>query len=603
MSYWTRSFSPVLPILALIFALIFSLSTLLGASFAAAAKDEQSTPESNAQPQSELTLYALADCFFDDILAISPSWATSLGLHEHDAELEDFSAKARAGETALLKRYLQQFEAIDATGYSITAKDDLQLLKNEIRGQLLEIETIQNWRRDPDLYSSALAETLFPLIKRDFAPLNERLRCIVRRETKMPIALVEARNNIDRRLVPRVFAEVAEQQLPGIIDFFEKDVPESIKPATNQALKAEFARSNRHVIDSLKSYQRFVHELLADKDACQGKYALGDKIFAKKLAYEEAVDEPLDSLLAKGENELRRLQLEFAKTAKEIDASVSAAVLCESITKDHPAADQLLPQTRNVLQSIRQFCIEKHIVAIPQFGNVIVEETPPFMRALVLAAMDTAGPFDRRANESFYFVTLPEKNWSREQIEEHLQSFSYPDLRNTSVHECYPGHYVQFLWQRALTSKVRKILSCGSNSEGWAHYCEQMMIDEGMGNGDKRLRLVQLHDALLRACRYVVAIRMHTKGMAVAEATQFFRREAYMAQANAEREAKRGTMDPTYLVYTLGKLQILALRDKIQATEGDHFSLYNFHNRFLSVGPVPIHMAEAEILDKPKTNR
>jgi uncharacterized protein (DUF885 family) len=225
-----------------------------------------------------------------------------------------------------------------------------------------------------------------------------------------------------------------------------------------------------------------------------------------------------------------------------------------------------------------------------------VEATPPFMMALVFAAMDTPGTFETKAKEAFYFVTVPSRDWTKEHTEEHMRFYSYDDLLNTSVHEAYPGHYVQFLFVKDLSSKVRKILASTSYEEGWAHYCEQMMLDEGFGKGDKKLKLVQLHDALLRACRYICAIKLHTSDMTVAQATDFFVKEGYQEKANAEREAKRGTMDPTYLVYTLGKLQILSLREEVKKAQGDKFNLYDFHNRFLSTGAPPVEIVRKEMM-------
>jgi uncharacterized protein (DUF885 family) len=210
------------------------------------------------------------------------------------------------------------------------------------------------------------------------------------------------------------------------------------------------------------------------------------------------------------------------------------------------------------------------------------------MRALTFAAMDAPGPFEQKAKEAYYYVTLPEADWKPERVEEHMRAFCKYDLLNTSVHEAFPGHYVQGLWQRKAPSKIAKIIDCGSNVEGWAHYCEQMMVEQGLENGDKKLKMVMIHDALLRCCRYIVGISMHTKGMSMDEGIKFFVNEGYQEKANAERETKRGTMDPTYLVYTLGKLQIIALRDDYKKLKGAEFSLKDFHNKIMETGAPPI---------------
>jgi uncharacterized protein (DUF885 family) len=225
-----------------------------------------------------------------------------------------------------------------------------------------------------------------------------------------------------------------------------------------------------------------------------------------------------------------------------------------------------------------------------------VEETPPFMRALTTASMDTPGPFEKIAKEAFFNVTLPEKSWNEKQTEEYMEGFNKGTIISTAVHEVYPGHYTQFVWTARALSKVRKLLGCGSNAEGWAHYTEQMMLDAGYGNGDLKLRLGQLQDALLRNARYIAGIQMHTGKMTVDEATEFFVKEGYQVRPVAEKEAKRGTSDPTYLVYTLGKLQILKLRDDYQKLKGGKPNLQAFHDAFLQQGFPPIKIVRRALL-------
>jgi uncharacterized protein (DUF885 family) len=210
--------------------------------------------------------------------------------------------------------------------------------------------------------------------------------------------------------------------------------------------------------------------------------------------------------------------------------------------------------------------------------------------------MDSPGPFEETSTEAFYNVTLPEPDWSAAQREEHLRAFSRNDIRVTSIHEVFPGHYTQFLWVKRAPTKVRKLLGADTNAEGWAHYAEQMMLEQGYGEGDPKLLLCQLQEALLRLCRYMVGIRMHTRGMTLEEGIAFFEREGYQERANAGREAMRGTSDPTYLVYTLGKLQLLKLREDYQKKVGDQFNLKEFHDRFLGFGYPPIKLIRKEML-------
>jgi len=543
---------------------------------------------------------ALADSYFDDVFKLSPSWATNVGFHQYDSNLEDYSAAGFEHDAQLNRAYLAKLQAIDATKLNSLNKLDRQLLISHIQAQLLANLEIQNWKKNPDFYSSGVTSSIFDLIKRSFAPLPVRMRNVIAREKLIPAALEAGKTNINPALVPPVYASVALEQLPGVISFFQSSLPEAFKTVNDEKLKAEFGETNEATLRSLKDYQSWIQQL-SDKGAFTGKFALGEDKYRKKLKFEEMVDTPIDKLLADGYAELRSQQKQFVDLANKVSPGQDVSAYFQTISKDHPAADQLLPSVRSVLEEIRAFCIGKNIVTVPSEERARVEETPPFERALTFASMDTPGPYEKNAREAYYFVTLPESNWPKDRIEEHLRSYSFPDLINTSVHEAYPGHYVQFLWSKTFPTKVRKLIGCSSNDEGWAHYCEQMMLDEGLRSGDPKLRMVQLHDALLRVCRYIVGIQMHTKGMTVDQGIAFFMKEGYLEHANAERETKRGTMDPTYLVYTLGKMQILSLRDEIKKRKGDAFSLKAFHDAFLSCGFPPICIVRAQLLDQPLT--
>jgi hypothetical protein len=275
------------------------------------------------------------------------------------------------------------------------------------------------------------------------------------------------------------------------------------------------------------------------------------------------------------------------------------------LESDHPASDHLLQSFRDTFSSLRGFIQDKHIITIPSPVLPTVEETPPFARALTTASMDTPGPYEKVAKEAYFNVTLPDSNWPKEQVDDYMSGFNRGTIISTAVHETYPGHYVQFLWMKDAPSKVRKLLGSGTNAEGWAHYCEQMMLDEGYGQPgvgarDQReanmLRLGQLQDALLRNARFIVGIKMHTGQMTFDEAKEFFVNQGYQVRSVAEKEAKRGTSDPTYLVYTLGKLQIMKLREDYKKMKGDQFSLEEFHNTFMRQGFPPIKIVRQALL-------
>jgi len=429
-------------------------------------------------------------------------------------------------------------------------------------------------------------------MSRSFAPPAERLKSAIARERLIPRVFQSARENLKNP--PRIYTEIAVEQLPGIVSFFQNDVPAAFKQVTDSALLADFKKSNQGVIDALNAYQTFLKNDLLPRS--HGDFRIGAANYRKKLQYDEMVDVPLERLLQIGYDNLHQNQAEFKRVAGLIDARRSPEQILEESEKDHPPADRLMQSFRDVLGGLRGFVESHHIITIPSPLPPIVQETPPFMRALTTASMDTPGPFENIAKEAFFNVTLPEKIWSAKQTEEYLEGFNRGTIISTAVHEVYPGHYVQFLWMSRAPTKVRKLLGCSSNAEGWAHYAEQMMLDEGYGSGDLKLRLGQLQDALLRNARYIAGIQMHTGNMSFDQAVEFFVKEGYQVRPVAEKEAKRGTADPTYLVYTLGKLQILKLREDYKKMNGGKFSLREFHDAFMQQGFPPIKMVRRALL-------
>ncbi len=534
----------------------------------------------------------LVDDYFAYRFRVHPTWATETGVHDYDGQLEDFSQRACEERIKSERGFLSRLEAVEPGQLSRQSRLDLLQLRTSVLGSLLELEQIQMWKHNPDHYSSTPAASIFSLMKRDFAPLPERMRSVISRERQIPRMLAEGRKNLVDP--PAVYTDVALEQLPGIVEFFQKAVPQAFAPVKDDQLQAELARTNAAVVDSLRSYEKFLKEDLSRRS--HGSFALGADLYRKKLLYDEMIDEPLDALLDRGYSELRRLQQLFKDTARRIDPARDAGYVYASISADHPRPDQLLTTISLSLEEIRHFCVSRPIVTIPSRQRVRVEETPPFERALSFASMDTPGPLEKKATEAYYYVTLPEPGWPAKKVEEHMRQFCRADVVNTSTHEAYPGHYVQFLWIKQAPSKVRMLLGCGSNAEGWAHYCEEMVLDEGFHQADQKLRLGQIHDALLRACRYIVGIRLHTGGMSVEEGIRFFMDEGYQERANAERETRRGTMDPTYLVYTLGKLEILKLREDYKKARGKDFDLREFHDRFLAQGCPPLPLVREALL-------
>jgi uncharacterized protein (DUF885 family) len=535
----------------------------------------------------------LADRFFDEAyFKFDPVSGTQAGFHQYDPLLPSMSRAEVDAQIAAFKKFEGEIEAFGAQGLSPSVSADRELALSEIRGGLLALEQIRMWEKNPDIYSSAVSNAIFVIMSRSFAPAAVRLKSVIAREKLVPRLLESARQNLKNP--PKVYTEVALEQIPGIISFFHDDVPAAFKEVKDGPLLAEFKLVNQAVMDELGKYQAFLKNDLLPRS--NGDFRIGPENYRKKLLYDEMVEIPLDRLLEIGRENLRHNQEEFRNVAKQIDASRTPQQILDEAMADHPSGANLLQSFKDVLSGLRRFIEMKKIVTIPSPVPPIVEETPPFERALTTASMDTPGPYEKVAKEAFFNVTLPEKTWDAKQIEEYLQGFSKGTIISTAVHEVYPGHYVQFLWNARAPSKVRKLLGCSSNAEGWAHYTEQMMLDEGYGNGDLKLRLGQLQDALLRNARFIAGIQMHTGKMTVEEATEFFVKEGYQVRPVAEKEAKRGTSDPTYLVYTLGKLEILKLREDYKKMKGGSYTLQGFHDAFLQQGFPPIKIVRRALL-------
>jgi uncharacterized protein (DUF885 family) len=429
-------------------------------------------------------------------------------------------------------------------------------------------------------------------MSRKFASQEERLRSVIAREKLIPGLLDEARKNLSD--VPHVYTQVAIDDLANTPGFYQNDVPKAFANVKDAKLLAEFQASNANVIAAFKKYETFLKEQLLP--VSKGDFRLGAENYRKKLLYEEMVDIPLDRLLEIGYADLRRNQQRVKEVAALVDSKKSPREVMQDLQKDHPAAEQVLPTFRNTLGGLKKFIEDKQIVTIPSDVFPIVEDTPPFERALTSASMDTPGAYEKVAKEAYFNVTPVEKTWTPQRAEQWLQAFNRGTIVSTAIHEVYPGHYTQFLWVQQAPSKVRKILACSSNAEGWAHYTEQMMLDEGYGSGDPKLRLGQLLDALLRDARYISGIEMHTGKMTLEQSKQFFIDEGYQTPAVADQESKRGTSDATYLYYTLGKLQILKLREDYKAMKGDKFSLKEFHDEFMRQGAVPVKIIRKAML-------
>ena len=551
------------------------------------------------------TFNTLADQYFSDVyFHFAPTAGTSAGLHQYDNQLEDFSAANIQKQIAALHVYEKKVEAIDPSALDAPVAADREILLNNIRSQLLTLETIRPWEKNPDIYSSGITNSAYVIMERPYASADVRLKSLIERERQMPQALLDARKNLKNS--PKIYTEIALEQIDDNISFFQNDVPSAFfsgaEAVTDADAKAAFAKSNAAVIDALKSYNAWMKSDLLPRS--NGDYKFGAETFAKKLRYDEMVDIPLDRLLQIAFDDLHKNQAEFARIAKEIDPTKTPQEVLAELAAIHPAPDKLLNAFQDTFSSLITFIDTHHIITIPSKVEPTLQETPPFMRATTQASMDPPGPFETHSTKAYFNVTLPEKTWTAPHIAEHMAAFNVGTIISTSVHEAYPGHYVQFLWTPQFPSTIRKVLGANTNIEGWAHYTEQMMLDQGyasasadsMPNEAKLIRLGQLQDALLRDARFVNSIKLHTGQFTFDQAVNFFVTDGYQSHSVAVVETKRGTADATYLYYTLGKLEIMKLRADMMKKQGAAFNLEDFHNNFMRQGFAPIKIIRKAML-------
>ncbi len=537
---------------------------------------------------------AFVEEYFDAYYAAYPSYGTAAGLHRYDASLEDVSARAVAARVKALNAQLERVRTLKAGALDAGGQIDAAVIESLIQAELLSLDTLKTWRTNPMNYVGLPGGAIDGLMKRDFAPAAERLKSLNARLKAVPGVLQAMRDNVSNP--PKEFTDLAIRMASGSVGFFRDSVAAWAKQAAggDAALLAEFEAANKAAVEAVESATAWLKNDLLPRS--KGSYAIGPENFARELLYEEMTDIPLDRLLAIGEANLEKDYMAFIETARRINPRRSPEEVMASLAADHPKADGLIPAAKRNLEAIRQFLIDKRIVTVPSEVRPIVTETPPYARSGTFASMDSPGAYETKAAEAFYYVTPVEAEWDAKHKEEHLRLYNRPVMDMISIHEAYPGHYVQYLYVKQFPSKTRKLTFSSSNVEGWAHYSEQMMLEEGFGGGDPKVRLAQLQEALLRDCRYIAGIKLHTQGMSVEDAAKIFVEKGFQEPANAYEEARRGAYNPTYLYYTLGKLQIYKLREDYKRARGASFNLQQFHDDFLRQGGIPIKLMRGILL-------
>ena len=551
-----------------------------------------------AAPTQDAEFEGVAEEYVKTYLAAHPLQGTALGFHEYDGKISDYSRLALDAELSRLRRFDDRLAKFDPAKLSPRQSIDLRILQAAVKRELFEMQDMSVFERNPMVYARAGDVNIY--IKRNFAPLEDRVRSLVAIESQIPNILIAARTNLDEKL-PKPFVELAIQIAKGSADFLKKDLVAAVSGLKDEQLRVAFRTANRKAANALSDYATWLEREKLPKATLD--FALGEEKFGRFLAQTELVNLSPQKVLEIGMAQLKAEQEAFAEAAKKIDPNKPAIEVFKQIQSEHPASDKLIPDIAKDLDKLRKYVVTRRLVGIPSEVRAKVKETPQYLRATSFASMDTPGPFEKRATEAYYYVTPTEEDWPPQEKEEWLTAFNYYTSDIVSIHEVYPGHYVQFLHLNASpASKLEKIFGSYAFIEGWAHYCEKMMVDDGFGSPSNsspteddvkraaKYRMAQADEALLRLCRLCVSIKVHTQNMSIDEATKFFQDNCYYEQKPARQEAMRATFDPGYLNYTLGKLQILKLRDDYKAQQGNDFSLQKFHNEMLSHGMPPIRL-------------
>lgn len=516
-----------------------------------------------------------AEEYYRAYLDARPTRGVRLGHHEYDGLLPDLTPGAMEAERSRLEKACETFESIDTEELSTTGRVEHATLLTNARAELFRLEVLRLHRRNPMMYVRQL--DLVPYIGRDYKPRDERIRSVIQLAGAAPAFLTRADENLEEAL-PRTWLETAIKQVRGTIPFVRDDVADALGDPSDPAL-------DESLEGLAKALETFLAALEARLEHATDDYALGERDFLRYLADSQGLEYDIDTLEKMGREDLERNLAALKQAATQIDPEKTVAEVVQMVVDDKPDADKVLEEAEAQASQMRRFLIEKDIVTIPSEHVAEVRESPPYKRWNA-ASLDSAGPFEKKALPSYYYISPPDPDWPEDVQRAYIPGRS--DLLFITIHELWPGHFLHSLHARKNPSRILKSFWSYAMGEGWAHYTEEMMWEAGAGDRDPRAHIGQLLNALLRNVRFVSAIGLHARGMSVEESAELFREKAFCDEGNARQQAVRGTFDPMYLSYTLGKLEILDLREAWKARTGEAYSLKAFHDAFLSYGGAPL---------------
>ena len=542
-------------------------------------------------------LYRFLDEYLSYLYESCPTAAAADGVHRHDDLLEDFSRSGIDAQIRELGGWVRRLDGITASTLTNEEKLDRRRLADSIRARLFALEEVASWRRSPRHYAETFGQSLAGQVLFDHAPVEERARRVVSKLRQAPRLIEAARENVTDP--PGLFVRAGLESFAWVTTFIERDLPLAFHDLEDMFLLGDLADASTVAVDALRGYEEHLRDTVAPRS--RASFRLGADRFAQKLRLEDGIDLPLDRLLEIALRELNATQEEFRKVASGLNGDWTEA--WREVQSGHPAAGDLLGVVRRQVRELATFVERNRIASLPAHEPLAVAPTPEFHR-WTIASLSTAGPFEAKALPAYYYITNVDPAWPAARQEQHLRGFNEATLWTMSIHETYPGHFLQFEHlRRNVEAPLRKstLFAPTSVVEGWAHYAEQMMLEQGFERGNAAVKLGQLAEALVRLARAVVGIRLHAEDMSVEQGVRFFREEAFVEESRARSEAERGTFDPGYVLYALGKQMLLKLRADCEAAEGKAFSLSAFHDRLLGQGLLPFWMHRQLMLGAPGT--
>jgi uncharacterized protein (DUF885 family) len=526
------------------------------------------------------------DNYLGFLREVFPTDAAGDGVHTHDDLLEDYSRSAIDSLLRDLGSFLRRLDAMRPDTLNEVERLERPVIESHIRAKQFEIEQLRSWERSPQVYADTLAMSLAGQALFAYAPPEERARRVLSKLRQAPRLLHQARENVKEPA--GIFVKTALETLRGVQSFIERDLPRAFAAVDELSLLGDLADAATEAVTAIGAYAEHLENEVAPKT--RGTFRLGKDRFKAKLTLEESLPVEPEKLLEIAHRELAATQEEFRKLASGKTGTKDPLAEWRKIKAQHPAAGQLVATARAQVEELAAFLVKQRLVTMPE-GEVVVAPTPQFYR-WTFASLWTPGPFEARPLRTYYYLTDVDPSWTPERQEEHLRDFSEATLWSISMHEVYPGHFLHFQHARKLESTLRKsnLFAPLSFVEGWAHYAEHLVLEQGFAKRKPAVKLGQLAESLVRLARVIVGIRLHTEDLSVEQGMRFFRDEAFLEESSARREAERGTFDPSYVTYSLGKLMLLKLRADVQAKQGDGFSLKAFHDSLLGNGLVPFRL-------------